>query len=90
MNNTLKLISRIVLLASVITSCDGGVEKPTQDLDIAIPAVGLESGGGALQCVSKMMNGNEKIRQYRNTYFVIGMDGTEIIQSQAVGTEPCP
>ena len=40
--------------------------------------------------ISKMMNGNEKVRKYRNTYFVIGMDGTEIIQSQAVRTEPCP
>ena len=90
MNNTLKLISSIVFLASVITSCDGRVEKPIEELDMAIPTVGLESGGGALQCVSKMINENEKVRQYRNTYFITGMDGAETIQSQVVGPEPCP
>lgn len=90
MNSTMKLITPIVLLASLLSSCGGGVEKPTQDLDIAIPNFKPDSDGSVLQCVSKVINGAEKPPQYRNTYFTIGIDGTETIQSQVVGSKPCP
>jgi hypothetical protein len=91
MNRTIKLVTPIVLLASLLASCGpGGVEKPMRELDVEIPTSSPDSSGGSLQCISKVINGDEKRPQYRNIYFTTGMDGTETIQSQVVGPIPCP
>ena len=91
MNSVMKLVFPFVLLGSLTASCGGdGEEKPTQELDVVIPTMRPDSSGGTLQCISKVIDGNEKFLQYRNTYFTTGMDGTETIQSQVVGPKPCP
>jgi hypothetical protein len=78
-----------VLIVVTASSC-GSNKQQEPDLDFGLPGGITENTGFVTQCRSDLITQNETESQYRNTYFTIGLDGTETIQSQVVGPTPCP
>ena len=78
-----------VLIVVTASSC-GSSKQQEPDLDFGLPGGITENTGFVTQCRSDLITQNETESQYRNTYFTIGLDGTETIQSQVVGPTPCP
>jgi len=84
-----KLASVLVLVVVSVSAC-GGAEKPVQDLDVGLSGIVQDNGGTVLQCRATLISSDAKTPTYRNTYFALGMDGTETVQSIVEGPTPCP
>ena len=84
-----KLVAMTVLVVVTTTACSSSKQQEP-NLDFGLPGGAPENSGFVLQCNSTLISKNETESQYRNTYFTIGLDGTETIQSQVVGPTPCP
>ena len=84
-----KLVAVTVLVVVTTTACSSSKQEEP-NLDFGLPGGITENTGFVTQCRSDLVTQNETESQYRNTYFTIGLDGTETIQSQVVGPTPCP
>lgn len=84
-----KLAVVLVLVVIPMSAC-GGEKKPIQDLEIGLPNEVQNEGGFVLQCRATLISQAEKASVYRNTYYSLGTDGTETIQSIVEGSTPCP
>lgn len=89
MHSVRKLAVVLVLVVVSVAAC-GGSEKPVQDLDVGLPGIVQGDGDAVAQCKATLISGDAKTPRYRNTYFALGMDGTETIQSVVEGPTPCP
>jgi hypothetical protein len=85
-----KLTIGLVVL-SVFASCSSSSKTPTIDEDGSIyPSITSVDSSLTQQCRSEVIRREETSAVYLNTYFLINADGTEIVQSQSEGSEPCP
>jgi hypothetical protein len=74
-----------------IAGCSSPDKTPNIDEDGSIyPSITSEDSSLTQQCRSDVIRREENSAVYLNTYFLINADGTEIVQSQSEGTEPCP
>jgi hypothetical protein len=85
-----KLIIGVVVL-SVFAGCSSSSKKPIIDEGGSIyPSITSVDSSLTQQCRTEVIRREENSAVYLNTYFLINADGTEIVQSQSEGTEPCP
>jgi hypothetical protein len=85
-----KLIIGVVVL-SVFAGCSSSSKNPIIDEGGSIyPSVTSVDSSLTQQCRTEAIRREENSAVYLNTYFLINADGTEIVQSQSEGTEPCP
>jgi hypothetical protein len=76
---------------SVFAGCSSSSKTPTIDEDGSIyPSITSSDGSLTQQCRTEVIRREENSAVYLNTYFLINADGTETVQSQSEGTEPCP
>ena len=89
MRSLRKLVAVHVLLVVVMCACSGD-KKPAQNLYSGFPGIEQGSGDVVLQCRAQLLSKAETTSAYRSTYFSLGADGTEKIQSIVEGPRPCP
>ena len=88
--NLVRKLGVVLALVVVPMSACSGEKKPVQDLEIGLPSEVQNEDGFVLQCRSTLISQAEKASVYRNTYYSLGTDGTETVQSTVEGPRPCP
>ena len=88
--NLVRKLGVVLALVVVPVSACGGEKKPVEDLEIGLPNEAQNVGGFVLQCRATLISQAEKASVYRNTYYSLGTDGTETVQSTVEGPRPCP
>ncbi len=89
MHRVKKLAVVLVLVVMPMAACSGE-KKPVDDFKIGVPNEVQDEGSFVLQCRATLISQAEKASLYRSTYFSLGTDGTETIQSIVEGSTPCP
>jgi len=89
MHRVRKLAVVLAFVVMPMSAC-GGEKKPVQDFETGLPNEVQDEGGFVLQCRATLISQAEEASVYRNTYYSLGTDGTETIQSIVEGSTPCP
>jgi hypothetical protein len=90
---TVSFLERLAVCCFVvflITGCSGSSEKQIiEDNGMIYPSVTSIDGSLTQQCRAEVIRREGNSAAYLNTYFLVGTDGTETVQSQSESSAPC-
>jgi hypothetical protein len=89
MGYVMKLAGLFIVCGLFVASC-GGNKSPSNEVNNLFPGADLGKNEVQMRCASQILSGSGSTVRYKSTYYAIGKDGTETIQSESEGPTPCP
>lgn len=81
----------LVMVVILLGSCGAASESPgTVQIIENLPQEQISEIEGVLQCRAELISQGNDSESYRSIYFLIGLDGSETVQSIIEGVKPCP